>query len=175
MASFGFISSKLEIKFLILYIMSRVLEPVPFETIQELTMCDGGVDYFDFSECLANLVQTEHLTLTGGLYAITDKGRRNSSVCESSLPYSVRIDAEQRLALCNEQLRRRALVKASVQPRDKGGYVVTLALSDELDELMELKLLVTRQDMALELQKRFRENAEGIYAKLLAELYGGNS
>ena len=175
MSSFGFISSKLEIKFLILYIMCRVLEPVPFETIQELTMCDGGVDYFDFSECLANLVHTEHLTLSDGLYAVTDKGRRNSSVCESSLPYSVRMEAEQKLALCNEQLRRRALVKASVRPRDKGGYEVMLSLSDELDELMELRLLVTRQDMALELQKRFRENAEGIYSKLLAELYGGNS
>lgn len=72
MASFGFISGKLEIKFLILYIASRVVKPVPFETLQELSMCDGGVDYFGFSECLADLVRTEHLTLAEGLYAITD-------------------------------------------------------------------------------------------------------
>lgn len=175
MSNFGFINSKLEIKFLILYIMSRILEPVPFETVQELAMFDSGVDYFDFSECLANLVHTEHLTLVDGLYAVTDKGRRNSTVCESSLPYSVRMEAEQKLAQCNEQLRRRALVKASVRPRDKGGYEVALSLSDELDELMALRLLVTRQDMALEVQKQFRENAEGIYAKLLGELYGGKS
>lgn len=174
MSSFGFINGKLEIKFLILYIMSRVLEPVPFATVQDLAMCDGGVDYFDFSECLANLVQTEHLTLSDGLYAVTDKGRRNGSVCESSLPYSVRMEAERKLALCNEQLRRRALVRASVRPRDRGGYEVTLTLSDELDELMELRMLVTRQDMALEVQKHFRKNAERIYAKLLEELYGGN-
>ena len=37
---------------------------------------------------------------------------------------------------------------------------------------MSLKLLVTRQDMALELQKRFRERAEELYAKILADLYG---
>ncbi len=172
MSSYGFISSKLEIKFLILYIAARVVEPVPFETMQELSMCDNGVDYFAFSECLADLVRTEHLTLRDGLYAVTDKGRRNSAVCESSLPYSVRIAAEQKLALCNEQLKRRALVKASVVPRDRGGYEVSLSLSDELDELMNLKLLVTRQDMALELQKRFRESAEELYAGILAELYG---
>ncbi len=171
MSSYGFISSKLEIKFLILYIAARVVEPVPFETMQELSMCDNGVDYFAFSECLADLVRTEHLTLRDGLYAVTDKGRRNSAVCESSLPYSVRIAAEQKLALCNEQLKRRALVKASVVPRDRGGYEVSLSLSDELDELMHLKLLVTRQDMALELQKRFRESAEELYAGILAELY----
>ena len=165
MASFGFISGKLEIKFLILYIASRVVKPVPFETLQELSMCDGGVDYFGFSECLADLAE--------GLYAITDKGRRNSAVCESSLPYSVRMEAEQKLAGCNEQLKRRALVKSSVHPRDKGGYEVSLSLSDELDELMNLRLLVTRQDMALELQKRFRESAEKLYSKILSDLYGG--
>lgn len=172
MPSFGFISDKLEIKFLILYIMARVVEPVPFETVQELSMCDGGVDYFGFSECLADLVRTEHLRLEEGVYHITDKGRRNSAVCESSLPYSVRMEAERRLALCNEQLRRRALVKADLRPLEKGGYEVSLSLSDELDELMSLKLLVTRQDMALELQKRFRERAEELYAKILSDLCG---
>lgn len=135
-------------------------------------MCDGGVDYFGFSECLADLVRTEHLTLSDGLYAITDKGRRNGAVCESSLPYSVRMEAEQRLALCNEQLKRRALVRADLRPRDKGGYEVSLSFSDELDELMSLRLLVPRQDMALELQKRFRNEAEALYSRILADLYG---
>ena len=172
MSEFGFISGRLEIKFLILYIAARVAGPVPFEVLQELSMCDAGVDYFNFSECLADLVRTEHLHLEEGLYQITDKGRHNSSVCESSLPYSVRMEAERRLILCNEQLKRRALVKADLRPREKGGYEVSLSLSDELDELMSLKLLVTRQDMALELQKRFRERAEELYAKILADLYG---
>ena len=50
MNGFGFISDKLEIKFLILYIAARVVGPVPFEVLQDLSMCDGGVDYFRFSE-----------------------------------------------------------------------------------------------------------------------------
>ena len=173
MREFGFISDKLEIKFLILYIASRLVEPVPFEVLQDLAMCDGGVDYFGFSECMADLIRTEHLEEKDGLYAITAKGRRNSGICETSLPYSVRMQAEQKLAQCNERLRRRTLVGASIQPREKGGYEVTLTLNDELDELMTLRLLVTRQDMALDLQKRFRERGEELYGKILADLYGG--
>ena len=176
MNEFGFISDNLEIKFLILYIASRLVEPVPFEVLQDLAMCDSGVDYFAFSECLADLVRTEHLEQNYGIYGITDKGRRNSGICETSLPYSVRMQAEQKLVQCNEQLKRRALVGASVRPREnKPGYEVTLSLSDELDELMNLRLLVTRQDMALELQKRFRAHAEELYGKILTELYGGKS
>ena len=175
MNDFGFISDKLEIKFLILYIASRVMGPVPFEVLQELSMCDGGVDYFCFSECLADLVRTEHLRVDqDGLYVITEKGRRNSAICESSLPYSVRMQAEQSLVSCNEQLRRKALVRSQIQPREEGGYTVTLSLSDELDDLMNLQLLVTRQDMALELQKRFRAHAEEIYSRILADLCGGD-
>jgi len=172
MDAYGFISGSLEIKFLILYIMARVVEPVPFETVQELAMCDGGVDYFGFSASLADLVRTEHLTLREGRYEITDKGRRNSAVCESSLPYTVRMEAEERLAECNEAIRRRELVQASVRPREKGGFEVALAFRDELDELMDLKILVTRREMAEKLEKRFREDAEGIYTEILKVLYG---
>lgn len=172
MSDFGFISDKLEIKFLILYIASRMVAPVPFEVLQDLSMCDGGVDYFAFSECLADLVRTEHLTLADGLYAITDKGRHNSAICETSLPYTVRMKAEQSLIGYNEQLKRRALVDAQIHKRDARGYTVALSLSDELDDLMRLELMVTREDMALELQKHFRANAEVLYSKILAVLYG---
>ena len=78
----GFIHDKLEIKFLILYIAARVSEPLPPEGMQELTMCDDGIDYFAYAECLNDLVQTEHLRLTEeGCYAITPKGLKNSEMC----------------------------------------------------------------------------------------------
>lgn len=176
MPGFGFISGKLEIKFLILYIASRIIEPVPFEVLQDLSMCDGGVDYFDFSECLADLVRTGHLSLSeGGLYAITEKGRLNGAICESSLPYSVRMEVDQNLVSHNERLKRRALVQAQIQPRQEGGYTVALSLSDELDNLMKLELLVTREDMAKTLQKRFRADAEQIYSQILAVFFDHES
>jgi hypothetical protein len=114
MAGRGFIHDKLEIKFLILYIAARVIEPIPFETILDLTMCDDAIDYFDFSECLADLVRTEHLTLSQeGQYAITEKGLRNSRICETSLPYSVRLRCDRNLSACNRKLRRKSQVRAS--------------------------------------------------------------
>jgi len=172
MNCFGFISDKLEIKFLILYIAARVVGPVPFEVLQDLSMCDGGVDYFRFSECLADLVRTEHLTLdAAGLYAITEKGRQNSAACESSLPYTVRMQVERNLVAHNERLKRRELVEARVEERSEGGYIVELSLRDELDELMGLRLLVTRQEMAQDLQKRFQDRAEELYTKIMGVLW----
>lgn len=172
MADFGFITDKLEIKFLILYITSRLVGPAPFEVLQELSMCDNGVDYFDFSECLADLVRTEHLTVDqNGLYLITEKGRSNGAICESSLPYSVRMQVDKEIAPHNEQLKRQNLVGTKVEKKGENRYTVTLSLSDELDHLMKLELLVTRPEIANHLQKRFRGKAEALYSEILAILY----
>lgn len=172
MGPFGFITDNLEIKLLILYIASRLAGPAPFEVLQELSMCDEGVDYFAFSECLADLVRTEHLTLSeDGLYTITEKGRHNSAVCETSLAYTVRMQVEKDIVSHNELIKRRNLVSARVEPRNKGGCTVTLSLSDELDDLMKLELMVTREDMAKDIKKRFQANAEVIYSRILSILY----
>ena len=168
MAGRGFIHDKLEIKFLILYITARVIEPIPFDTVLDLTMCDDGVDYFDFSECLNDLVKTEHLTLSeDGLYAITDKGLRNSRICESSLPYSVRLQCDKNLATCNRKLRRKSQVRASWEKRPNGTYTVSMALDDDTGSIMDLKVMAVREDMAVMLEERFRKTPEKLYSEIM--------
>lgn len=168
MAGPGFIHDKLEIKFLILYIAARVIEPVPFDTVLDLTMCDDGIDYFDFSECLRDLVKTEHLTLSeSGLYAITEKGMRNSQICESSLPYSVRLRCDKTIDECNRKLRRKSQVRTSCEKRPNGTFTVRLSLDDDMGSLIDLKLMVVREDMARLLADRFREAPERIYGEMM--------
>lgn len=173
MARVGFIQDKLEIKFLILYVAMKLIEPVPFEGLQELTMCDEGVDYFDFSECLNDLVHSQHLSLTEeGLYAITDKGRRNGAICESSLPYSVRLRADQNLDVYNQKLRRRAQIRSSVRQRENGTFTVTLRMNDEQDSpILDMQLMVPQEEMARDLAARFRAEGEQMYSRVIGALF----
>ena len=81
MAPGGFIHDKLDIKFLVLYLMARAAGPLTLTELLEMTSFDPGVNYFDLCEALSDLVRTEHLTLDGeGRYDITDKGRENGAV-----------------------------------------------------------------------------------------------
>lgn len=167
----GFIQDKLEIKFLILYIAARVVEPVPFDTMLDLTLCDDAIDYFDFSECLKDLVETEHLTLSpDGLYAITDKGLRNSRICESSLAYSVRLRCDRNLEVWNRKLRRRRQVQSSLDKRPNGTYTVKLSLEDDMGQLLDLKLMAPQEDMAKAISKRFQNAPEQLYGAILSLL-----
>lgn len=169
----SFIHDKLEIKFLILYIAARVSEPIPMEGMQELTLCDSGIDYFSFSECLNDLVQTEHLTLSPeGLYAITPKGLRSSEICESSLPMSVRLLTDRNVAAYNQMLLRRAQVRSRVVPRENGTFTVELRFSDDVDQLMHLELMAATEELARDLAARFQKNPEQVYTQLMNALFG---
>ena len=173
MGRVGFIQDKLEIKFLILYVAARLIEPVPFEAMQELTMCDDGIDFFDFSECLSNLVESQHLTLSDdGLYAITEKGLHNGAICESSLPYSVRLRADKNITIFNQKLKRRAQIQSDIAPRRSGTYTVTLAFNDdESQPILKMELMVPKEVMAKDLAERFQKNPEQLYTGVLNTLF----
>ena len=165
MARMGFIQDKLEIKFLLLYIASRLIEPVPFEAMQELAMIDDGVDFFDFSECMNDLVTSGHLTLS-------EDGLRNGQICESSLPYSVRLAADKNITVFNQKLRRRAQIRSEITPRPNGTYTVSLAFCDEQDSpLLKMELMVPKEVMAKDLADRFRKNTEQLYASVINALF----
>ena len=164
MPRFGFIHDKLEIKFLILYILSRAALPLDMSTLAEITLRDEGIDYFQFAEALSELVSTEHVTCTEDrTYLITEKGKRNGAICESSLPYSVRMHAEEDLVPINARMRREAMVKASRAPRASGGFTVSLSLDDDFENIMTLRLFSPSDNLAQRMEEHFRHHPERIY------------
>ena len=83
MDNFGFIHGELDTKLLILFILRRLPRPVDGDTLTELCFCDTGVSWFEYSQCLADLVDTGHIDkLENGRYMITEKGDRNCAVTE---------------------------------------------------------------------------------------------
>ena len=170
MARYGFIHDKLDIKFLVLYLMARVAAPIDFATLTELTMCDEGVDYFEFAESVSEMVETEHLTLTEGLYDISDKGRRDGAACESSLPFSVKHKCGQSLSKVNSALRRSAQVRAEIIERPEGGFTVSMSLDDDGGSLLKVALFSPTQEHAVRLAKGFQTRPERVLNDLLDSL-----
>lgn len=170
MARFGFIHDKLDIKFLVLYLMARTEGPIDFAALTDISLCDEGVDYFLFSQAVSELVQSEHLLLEQDLYTITDKGRKNGAICEESLPYSVRQKCDLNLSKLNARLRREAQVRATVSPREGGGFTVHLILADNQDKLMELDLYAPSREQADLMADAFRQAPDQFYRGLLNSL-----
>ena len=170
MEGFGFIRDKLDIQILILFILGRLEAGVNLGTLTELTLCDDGISYFAFSECLAELIKTGHVKEKGGLYSITEKGRTNGSITEKELPYSVRHRAEEKTAALAGRQRRNAMIKAEKRPRNDGGFTVNLALHDGLGEILNMELYAVNETQASAMTEAFAQRAEQIYAQVVAVL-----
>ena len=163
----GFIHDKLDIKLLVLYLMSRVVAPIDFATLTELTLCDDGIDYFDYAECVAELVTSEHLSQDEKYYSITEKGQRNSTICESALPYTIRLKCDKAVTKLNAKLHRNAQVRSEIDAREDGFFTLRLLLDDESANLLTLELLTVSEQQAEQIGSRFREQPELIYNGIL--------
>lgn len=170
MPRYGFIHDKLDIKFLVLYLMARIEAPISFAALTDLSMCDEGVDYFLFSQAVSELVESEHLQVENDLYGITEKGRKNGAVCEESLPFSVRQRCDRNLAALNAKLRQEAQVRCELLPRDSGGLTVRMILDDNQDNLLTLELYSPSEERAEKLCESFRSAPERIYRGILTVL-----
>ena len=170
MDSYGFIKSKVEIKILILYILSRLPRPINITTLAELALCDDGVNYFDFTEAVSELVETQNVVLLDDKYLITAKGIANGSEVENSLPYTVRLDADRSTQKLSRILKRNAMVEAGHTVKSDGSCLVTLSLSDSIGSIMKLDLLAASPEQAMSMEKRFKFSAEELYVKIAGML-----
>ncbi|MGI6013822.1 MAG: DUF4364 family protein [Oscillospiraceae bacterium] len=167
MDRFGFIHDKLDIKILILFILRRLPDRVDENTLADLVLCDDGISYFDYTDCIADLVANDHVTEEDSYYRITEKGSKNCEMIESSLPYTVRATAENKLAPVVAAMRRSAMIKATHEENPNGGCTVTLSMSDGVGEIISLRLLTSCEEQAKHIEKNFRSDAEGYYTRIV--------
>jgi len=166
----GFIQSDLDLKLLVLYIMDRAAGPITFLQLFELALFDAGVDYFSLTQAVDHMVATGQLTREGDRYAITDKGRRNSQICESSLPPSVRRHCDDNLIQVNEALRRESQVRAQVLDQEDGTATVCLTLEDGTSPLLHLALFAPSREQAQHWAQAFQKDPSALYLTIIQHL-----
>lgn len=170
MEQFGFVREQLDIKILILYILARLPGPVDRESLADIVFCDGAIDYFLFSECLSELIATEHIMKENGKYEITQRGRDDGAMIETSLPISVRDNADLAMVPVAERISRDAMIRTS-SVKTNYGCTVNLSLSDGKGSIMKLSALVGDEEQAKMIEKKFRKNAEDYYVRILSMFF----
>lgn len=170
MARYGFIHTKEEIKYLILFAMDFLPFPVSFNTIVDLTTwCDEGFSYFELSEAFFEMLQTGHITSVAQLddneqsYRITPRGREAAKVFEKQLPFPVREAAQKSALRVVRRIRRNAAIHTEVTVQGENDLLVRM----EMEQVFAIEMNVVSQMQATILEKNFKANAETIYQALL--------
>lgn len=166
----GFIKDMLDVKVLILYVMSRVEFPVSVQTVYALCLQDDRLTYFDVCEAVPQLVTTGHLQAVGeNLFEITESGREMNAIMQETVAVPVAQRAKKAVEEYNLNARRDNLIRTAVTEQDDGMCSVRMELSDGSSPLMALELTAPSLSQARKLEKRFRRKAEHVYQKVMQE------
>ena len=176
MQRLGFIHDMMDVKVLILYVMSRVNYPVTVQQIYELCYQDECLSYFDVCTAVPEMVSSNHLRpVENDSYEITPKGKEAGALTQDSVAFTVRQRAENAVNKFNRQIRRSSFVKTQIIPRESGDCSVIMALDDEVSNLMTLELMAPNQRQAVRLTRLFEKKAEIIYNLTMNELLDDES
>jgi len=169
----GFIHEKSDIKILILYILKRLPSTVDENDLWALVQCDDGIDYFDYIECIEDLVKSESIEKDYFGVVISPKGAKYIEYIETSLPISVRNKVDVEIVPIAKKLERMSLLSTKHE-LTKDSVITTLSMNDGAGELLSLNIAVPSEEKALQIEKKFRKDAEAIYYKILEVLMGEN-
>ncbi len=169
----GYIHSILDVKILILYVMSLVQTPVSAQTIYELCYQDDSLSYFDVQMSVPQMVETGHLEQQGeDLYVITEKGRDAGEVTWDGIAVAVRERATVAVEQYNKKQKRDQYIRSSLEALESGEYLVHMGLNDMDGPVMDLTITVPNEHQAYRLEKSYQENAEAVYRAVMSVLLG---
>lgn len=165
----GPIRDKLYIGILILYVLDKLPYEISKEALFELVMFDKGFSWFEYSDSLSSLVQSNQITERMNQFQITDNGRRNVGYVGSNLPFSVRSRADELASKTAEEMERARQIEIVT---DKGGdsFSVSMKLSDGVGEVISLKVAVPDRKTAGKIAEHMKRDAESIYQHILSLL-----
>lgn len=167
----GFIHDILDVKLLILYVMSLVEEPISAQMIYELCYQDDSLSYFDVQEAIPQMVDSGHLEKWGNdCYLITDKGRETEEITHDSVAFPVKQRAKEAVEKRNRTAKREQFIKTEIKRKENGDFAVIMGLDDLQGSLMKLELTMPSLQQARKLEQAYRDHAEAIYQSVMVGL-----
>ncbi|MBQ1955017.1 MAG: DUF4364 family protein [Clostridia bacterium] len=170
--SLGYIRDKLDLKYLLLFVLSSVNEPLGMDDVVEAALTDGAITYFDASDAFYELVESGHIEQKGedsgsALYVISERGRGIINSSEKRLPQSVRRDAQKAALTAAAKRKRDSLISCETVPRDDGTFTTRLSMKDDDGDIITMELMVVSRSQGQLIESNFRANAEVIYGAVL--------
>ena len=156
-----------DIKVFLLFLLENIRYPIDRSTLIEIISENTEEIKMDYDECLGELSDTGHVwfdEMDGELYyMISDSGRLVARELVDSLDKEFR-ERSLKSAIKHLSLSKSgAKVKSLISENPTGGYSVTMTLTSETGELMNVSLSVSSRAEAEKIKSNFETRPESVY------------
>lgn len=166
---------KRDIKLFLLYLLKNIGIPVDFETLNDIIDKDAIINYFDFSQSLAELLETgnviESTENSETVYSITEQGIHVCENLESSLLLSLRERSLKSALRILDFKKRDASVDCTCEP-EGNGYRLYFSITEKGVDTIRLAIRLNSAEQAEKIQYNCRNKPEFLYKGILALLSG---
>ncbi|MBE6552415.1 MAG: DUF4364 family protein [Ruminococcaceae bacterium] len=164
-----------KIKIYILYLIENIHVPLDMNTVTEIILFDGTVNYFIYSECIRELVKS-------GLIIMKEEGEKEICVLSpvgkqvlDAVDGEVMDDVKKKLLVSASRFlaykSSPSIASASIIPGD-GGCFLELSIESQEKKMMSLSLYLDNFDEAETMRMKFESDPQVLYSAILSILSG---
>jgi predicted transcriptional regulator len=171
------LKEKNDIKIFILYLMRNIGYPLDFSNINDIVVQDGIVNYFDFAECFAELIDMGNISESKDesgetVYAVTEQGKQVADNLQSDILMMIRENSLKSALRLLSFKKRGSQIKCKSQPQADGSYLLNCSIIESREEIMNLTLKVDNKKQLDRMEYTFNQRPEFVYRGLMAVLTG---
>ena len=170
----GGLRSRMQIKLLITFIVSRAGEPMKDSMIIEALQLHGLANYFEVGQAIEELLKTGNITadILGDdeVISVTEKGREAAEMLQTSLPKTVREKAVNSAIRLITKARVERENQIEVKKEENGGYTITFTLFDKNTQFMKLSVYVCDSLQLEQVKQNFINDPVKVYSTIITSL-----
>ncbi len=170
------LKEKNDIKIFILYLMRNVSFPMEFADINDIVVQDGVVNYFDFAESFAELLDTGNIIekKTGGTeyYIITEQGKNVADNLESNILATIKEKSLKNALRLLSFKKRGSQIKCTSDEIDDREYKINCVIRENDEDILNLTLKLDNKLQLDKMKANFYDKPEIVYRGILALLSG---
>lgn len=176
------LKNKDDIKIFILYLLQNINYPLDFPTINDIVVQDEYVNYFDFAECFAEILDMGHVVEEIGVdektgekvtrYRISPLGSAVVSQLQSGLLRSIRERSLKSALKLLSFKKRGAEISCRTSELDDGKFAIECVITEMGREILHINLVDDSSQRIERMKANFEDRPDGIYKGIMALLAG---
>ena len=162
------------IQYIILFVLSQAGSGVSYDLLINIITEHANINYLEFQLALDNLKCSEYVKIyiddtERTFYEITDKGETASKLVEKDIPVYIREPIRKSVEPSVQNDKINHMVRVRVRSLDENIHYADCSVYDDDDTLlMKISVFSPTRDEAVNITKKFKENPEKMYAKLIS-------
>ena len=174
------IDSHITIQYIILFTLAKVDRHVTYKQLTSLILDNLNIEFTNFQLALSNLEAIGHVRsfvhdeLTT-FYELLPAGKQANGFFEKEIPIYIREQVEEAIEPFFREEAEKNSIRTELMPINPREFCAKCGVYDRNTPLLEMTVYAGSREDANNMMKRFNENAQDIYTKIMDIMHGENT